>query len=229
MTEHEGPVDSTPWPLDLTSRVVDDAPEGPRIHGYDVRDDLARHFSFAEVVLTTLAGQAPSREVGRAFEIALTFLSPMSIGEAPAHAGSLARLCGARASGVLAVACLALTEQSRALVDAQANLLAWLDKPSGALPSSARAVSDGDRAAVAKLRQAIAPMNAPGLDADPSLDAALLAVLHACGLTTRDGIEAALLVARIGCAAAEGFAVKPASFRDYPMNNPPHRYVGGGA
>src|SRR5205823_9083575 len=143
--------DSATWPLDLTSNVVDDAPLGARIHGYDVEDDLARNFSFAEVVLTTLVGEAPSREVGRAFEIALTFLSPMSIGEAPAHAGSLARLCGARASGVLAVACLGLTEQSRALVDAHAELLSWLAKPSGALPESARAQSDRDRQAASKL------------------------------------------------------------------------------
>ena len=229
-----GPVDDGKWPLELTARVVDetgvdaDGKRGaPRIHGYDVHDDLARHFSFAEVVLTSLTGIAPTKDVGRAFEIALTFLSPASIAHAPAHAASLAQMCGSRPAGVLGVACLGLTEEGRWLLDTHAELLVWLadaHDSKRAPPASACATNDDDRAAVSRLRALVAPLVVPGLDADLALDAALLAVLFACGLRSRESIEPALLIARVACATAEAFAVKPAAFREYPMNNPPFRY-----
>jgi hypothetical protein len=224
MTAPKGPVDDGTWPLDLTARVVDEMNGAPRIHGYDVHDDLARHFSFAEVVLTSLSGVAPTEDAGRAFEAALTFLSPASIAHAPAHAASLAQMCGGRPSGVLGVACLGLAEQGRALVDSHADLLAWLADPKGTPPASAHATSDDDRRAVTKLRALIAPFVVPGIDADLSLAAATLAVLFACGLRVREAIEPAILIARVACATAEAFAVKPAAFREYPMNNPPFRY-----
>src|SRR5258708_5243088 len=84
-----GPIDVGLWPSQLTARVVDGGFR-PRILGYDVQTDLARHYSFAEVVLLCLCGEVPTREVGRAFEIALSFLAPVSAAEAPAHAAGLA-------------------------------------------------------------------------------------------------------------------------------------------
>src|SRR5258706_9883503 len=149
-----GPVEGGPWPLALTGHVVDtdDARGSPRIHGYDVHDDLARSFSFAEVVLTSLTGEAPSREAGRAFEVVMTFLAPMSIASAPPHAAMLAQMCGARPAGVLGVACLALTEQGRAWVGANAALFTWLRGPPGPpYPPDARARGDPERAQAAEL------------------------------------------------------------------------------
>src|SRR5581483_9322042 len=86
-----GPIDVGLWASQLTARVVE-AGGAPRIFGYDVQAGLARHYSFGEVVLLCLSGEVPPREVGRAFEIALSFLAPVSVAEAPVHAAGLAHL-----------------------------------------------------------------------------------------------------------------------------------------
>src|SRR5690606_39981267 len=54
-----------------------------RIHGYDVVEDLSRHYSFAEQTYLALTGALPDAAQVRAFEWALSILSATSIAEAP--------------------------------------------------------------------------------------------------------------------------------------------------
>jgi len=92
-----GPIEDQTWATQLQSHVV--TPEAsPRIHGYDVEGDLAKHYSFADTMMLCVLGEIPSDSKRRAIEIAMQFLAPMSIAHAPTHAGMLTRLCGATTS-----------------------------------------------------------------------------------------------------------------------------------
>ena len=223
-----GPIDDLPWPERLKASVVQPGPH-PRIQGFDVERDLAREYSFAEVVLITLTGDAPDRARGRAFEIAMTFLAPISVAEAPSHAAAVARLCGARTSGFVATGAVALAEQARWIVAAHADLLEWLDRPATAFPSHHRTDRNSDADAVRHLRDALpepAASHAVFLS-QPTLMASLLSVVHFCGLTSPDQLEIVLTTSRFAAMASEGLAAEPGSFRTYPANLPAFRYDGG--
>ena len=221
-------LDSVPWPSRLTAKVVDPGAP-PRLHGYDVEDDLARHYSFGETALAALTGELPSREAGRAFEVALHFLLPVAIHQAPTHAATVARLCGSRPSGVVGTGAVALCEQARWLVEQQAEVLDWLAAGGkGPPPASARSPNDGqDAASVARLVAAVAAtgLTVGALEQGLCRDAALLAVLHAVGLRTGEQIQAAIVLARLPAMAAEAFAAEPGGLRAYPLNLPDFRYV----
>jgi hypothetical protein len=218
-----GPLDAVEWPTKLAARVVAPGPR-PMLHGYDVEDDLARHYSFAETVLLALTGEPPSPERGRAFEVALVFASPITVGEAPANAAVVARACMASVSQTLGVAAVGLSEQTRALVQEHA---AWIEALSEAslaeLPAHLRAATDEERASVERLRRALGgTIDVPALALDPSRRAALLAVLHACGVDTPARIECALVWARLPVAMAEALAATwgPAGAMQYPVPLP---------
>lgn len=221
-----GPIDVELWPSALAARVVEPGP-GPRIHGYGVEDDLARHYSFAEITLTALTGATPEHGRGRAFEIALAFLAPVPVSEAPGHAAGLARLIGADSSGIISGAAMGLAERARYLVSEHAELLAWLDAGTGPVPGSTQSDDPNDDGAVARLRDALAETgeNFAILATRPTLTAALIGVLHGVGLTDPARIEAALAFAALPVTVAEAFAVKPFAFFTYPMDLPAFRYV----
>ena len=207
------PFDSVEWPQKLKARVVTPGAL-PRIHGYDAEGDLALHYRFSDTVLLALTGELPDDRTGRAFEVAMQYLAPTSVAEPPAHCGVLARLCGARTSGVLGATAVAAAEQAQFLVEG------------GEPPANHLAADEADRAAVSRLTAALARtgFSCPALGAELSRDAALLALLHACGLKTAEQKQAAIAIARLPCALAEAFAVSPTAFKEYPMNLPPFEY-----
>ena len=221
-----GPAESNDWPKTLTARVVTPG-DRPRVHGYDIEGDLARHYRFGESVLLALTGEAPDRSTGACFEIALTFLSPLAVTEAPTHAAVLARTCAGSAAAITGTAAVTLAEQARWLLLRYAPLLTWLEADRvGEMPDIARARDDEDRESVKRLREALAESGVERLpEDDVGRDAALLTLLHACGLRTADRIEVALVVARLATCAAEALAVKRGVLRDYPMNLPPFTYA----
>lgn len=231
MSEPRGPIEDRVWPEKIAARVVEPG-ANPRLHGYDVRSDLAHHYGFVDVVLLALTGELdPAR--ARAFEIALTFASPASVREAPGHAAMLARLCGARPAGVVSVAATGLAEQSRSILAEHEVILARLATGSlNGLAERFAARDEGERAAVVDLRAALGPLCAlvPALGYDLRLDTALLAVFVACGLRDPERLELALTFARLPAACAEAFATPVGAFTSYPMNMPPFVYrPAGGA
>jgi len=222
---YRGPIEEHDWPTRLTANVVQPGPR-PRIHGYDVEGDLSRHYSFAEQILLALTGELPDRSSGRAFEVTLAFLSPISVAEAPAHAASLAGLCGASATGTLAVAVLGLAEQGRQWVESHAELLGWLEEPRGEPPRGTTALDGEDREAADRFLTQVrrVGLSLPKHTEQLGREAAIVAVLHALGLTSPRQLVAARTIARLPCAVAEADAVRPAGFDGYPMNLPPFRY-----
>lgn len=109
------PFDQVSWPNTITARVVQPG-EDPRIHGYAVSADLAKHYGFSDVVFLTLTGELPTDEQSAKFARALILLSAISVGEAPSHAASLARVCDGSDSAVIGTAAIALSEQARVAV-----------------------------------------------------------------------------------------------------------------
>ncbi len=219
-----GPMEEVPWPEKLTARVVTPGAR-PRLHGYDVEGDLARHYSFAETVLLAFTGEPPDEARGRAFETALIFLSPISIAEAPTHAAAIARLAGSGASGVLATGAIGLAEQARFIVEDHEELLQVLRDPMRVLPDRYKARSDRDRETIQRLRSALpSSLRVPLLDADPAPMPALLGVLFACGLTRPEWLETAMVIARLAALFSEAFAMKPGRLEEYPMDLPSFRF-----
>lgn len=223
-----GPMEEFPWPEKLTARVVSPGPR-PRIHGYDVEGDLALHYSFAETVLLTLTGEPPDPVRGKAFEIALIFLSPITIAEAPTHAAAIARLAGSRASGVLATGAIGLSEQASFILETHREFLETPDKTALHFPERFRARSDEEREIVKRLKNALpVGFQFPGSEEDPAPIPALLGVIHACGIKKPEEMQVVLVLARLASLFAEASTTRPGRINDYPMNLPSFRYSEGG-
>ncbi|RMH42518.1 MAG: hypothetical protein D6689_07960 [Deltaproteobacteria bacterium] len=220
-----GPLETYPWPERLAARVVAPGP-APRVHGYCVQADLARHYAFGEALYLCITGSLPDARVARAFDVAMWFAGPVAIAHGAVHAAALAHLVDARDSAVAGTAAIALAEATSAELDDLADLLAWLDAPAGPLPACAVATAAGDRDGVARLRRALAPtgVRPAALDRDPSLRAAVVATLHACGVATRAQLHTALTLARLPFCLAEATAGPRRTLRACAMNVPPVRY-----
>jgi hypothetical protein len=207
----------------LAAHVV--TPDGARAFGFDVLGDLARSYSFAELVLLSLTGALPDDDAGATFEAALFALATPTIAEASVHATRLARMTGATTSGLQAVAGVAGPERARDLVARHADLLAWLDAGApGDPPEHARSGAGGARAA----RDLAALLPDPDLAArvaSLTLHAGALTALHAVGLTTPDLLERAVHFAALPLTLAEAAAAPPRRLDDYPLNLPEFRYV----
>ncbi len=223
--ETRGPLDAGQWPTQLVAHVVTTG-DAPRIHGYDVQSDLARHYSASEVVLLTFTGELPTPEALAAFEVATLFAAPMPISYAPTHAASLARTCAGTTSSILGTGTITLAEQARVLLRDHASWIAWIVAPvPGVLPAVVRATAE-DHAAVLRLRAALKAKMAsgvPALEHDITLDAALIATFHAAGLVKPEQIESAFVHARLPAVVAEAFRAS-ANYNDYPLHLPPIHY-----
>lgn len=223
--EFSGPLESGQFPDKLTARVITPGAR-PRVHGYDVETDLARHYGATDLVLLSLTGELPVEPARAAFEVAWLFLAPVSVAHAGPHATVLSRLCGSTASSMLGVAAIGLAEQARALVAEHADLLRWLKSKADALPARYRAQEPEERDAVERLRQALAGTGlvVQALEQTPTRDAALLSVLFACGLRRPEQLQAVIVLARLPSALAEGFAERATNFANYPINLPAFAY-----
>lgn len=223
--ELRGPLESADFPETLTARVVTPG-ASPRLHGFDVETDLARHYDATDLLFLSLTGELPSPEAAAALRVALAFLSPVSVAHASVHAAALARLCGTTSSSTIGVAAIGLAEQARVLLDEHAELLVWLRDRSGQFPTRFQSDDADDRASVERLRTALASTGFIGspLDVRPSRDAALLSVLFMCGLRQREQLEAAIVTSRLPSTIAEALSEKVVDFSHYPINLPQYRY-----
>jgi hypothetical protein len=224
--EDLGPIDSRTWPRELTAHAVTPGAER-RLFGYDVERDLAAFYRFSDLLFLSLVGELPDDARSRAFEIALCFALPVPVADAGVHGPVLARLCGARPSGVLSVAGLVLGEQTTAtLAAASAALEARERGESAGLPAALRATSEPERASVGALASMLTGLvEVPVLADDPSREIALVAVLRACGITSAFQLASLLALVRIPSAVAEASRVKPGDFATYPIDTPHFEYV----
>jgi hypothetical protein len=218
-----GPLDVGEFAEQLQARVITPG-DSPTVHGYDVENDIARHYGYSEYLLLCLTGELPTPARARAFDIAMTFLGPLSVAHAPTHAAVLSRLCGARTSGTIGVASIGLSEQARVLIAEHRELIVWLARPEGELPAEYRA--DADDPSVARLADVLGGVGVaiPALSHRPTRDAALVATLWTIGLKRAAQLEAALVLARLPGTLAEAFAEHATNFAHYPVNLPRFEY-----
>lgn len=223
--ELSGPLEAARFPDQLMARVITPGAE-PRVHGYDVESDLARHYGAADLVLLSLTGELPSAAARAAFEVVWLFLAPVSVAHAGSHATVLARLCGATTSATIGVAAIGLAEQARALLTEHEELLQSLESKAEELPLRYKSEQLEERAAVARLAQALARSGlfVAFLLQSPTREAALLSVLFTCGLRSLEQLQAVVVLARLPSALAEGFAERATNFGGYPINLPEFVY-----
>lgn len=223
-----GPIDSRTWPTQLDGHAV--SPVDRRLFGYDVERDVAAFYRFSDVLFLSLVGELPDDSRSRAFEIALCFAMPVSVAHAAVHAAALARLCGARPSGVLSASGLIFGEEATALVEATNQLLSELESGDAELPPLLRSTSEADRQSVARLASLLeGVLEVPILRSDPGRDVAILAVLRRCGVTSAFALAALVALARLPSALAEAVMVRPGDFPTYPLDTPHFEYVEGPA
>ncbi len=221
-----GPIDSRTWPSQLDAHAL--TARGERLFGFDVEADIAAFYRFSDLLFLSLVGELPDEARSRAFEITLCFLMPLSVAHAAVHAASLARLCGARPSGVLSAASVILGEQASNLVATTNAVVAEFEVngPDG-LPSALRAAHQAERLSVARLAKLVRPvLDVPALHDDMSRDAALIAVFRACGIASAFQLVVLVAFARLPSALAEAARTTPGNFVGYPLDTPHFEYVG---
>lgn len=199
-----GPVEAGNWPSTLAAHAATEAGH-VRVHGYSLLEDLARHYDFAETALILLGAPPPPPELGRAVNLALIVLSATSVQDAPIHAATLSRRCGAAPRAALAVGLLGLTEQASEQLDVKGT------------PSAETNASE---------LWALLPRAVQEALGSPSSDEqqTALAVLRHAGLKSRTQLLAAVCMVRLPIMAAEINAIRPGGLRDYPMQVPDYVY-----
>jgi len=222
-----GALDDTPWPEQLSARVVDAQPHDDRLHGYAMMGDVARHYRFTDSLYLALTGELPDPTQSDLFDLALCAFASPHVGESPLHLAVLVRVSAGPLSSALATGLIAACDQARAIVTRHAAWLTWLDKGSGEVSPEYR--SDPPSPWVAALREALAARGHTDalVRAELTKDAARLALLHASGLRSTDQMEAAIVSARVGAIAAEAMATGPQDLGAYPVKVPPFHYVEG--
>lgn len=194
-------------------------PDGTRAFGYDVMGDLARSYSFAELILLSLTGALPDEGAGATFEAALFALSTPTIAEASVHATRLAQMTGATTSGIQAVAGVGGPERARDLVARHAPLLEWLD---GGAEGAAPAAFLGEACALATL---VPDAALARRISELTLHAGALCALHHVGLTAAGLLERAVHLAALPLTISEATAAPARDLSGYPLNLPEYRYV----
>ncbi|MGH1345485.1 MAG: hypothetical protein ACRBN8_28230 [Nannocystales bacterium] len=199
------PVEATPWPEKLDAHVVSPGPR-PRVHGYALQEDLARHYDFGEFLVTALVGTPPSPSWGRAVNMALIILGGGGVDTAAVHVATLARRCGADERSVLETGMLALLEQ----VSAEAAAPSASSEPTPAALEFHRSLPSEVQDTVG------VPTSTVCCHADR--------VLSAAGLSSPMQRMVARSVARLPTLAAEAMAATRNDVRGYPMQLPNFDY-----
>lgn len=224
--ELRGPIEDLTWARKLPAHVFTDGLR-PRLCGFDLYGDLAQNYRASDLVLTGLRGEPPTEAESELFDAILTFLAPVSVGEAPTHGAVLSRLCGAAAPSVTAVGAAVLAHQAADLLDQHVDLLRWLASQVSPLPTAFRCQSEAERGAVGLLAQRVrrSGVELPILSRDPSLVATLLAACHQCGLTDSGRLQAVIVIAKLPGLLAETLAATSGDRQSYPIDLPAFRYV----
>lgn len=228
---YEGPFDRTPFPAQITARVVSPGNgEDRRIAGYAVAGDLARNHGMVEVAWLAWRGELPSAAEREAFDTALVLLSPVHVGEAPAHAACLARLSGARPAATVAVSAVGAGELSEHEGGELAPWFAWLAHGKGDVPAAAR--HPGADVAWTAMQAGLSArmrgwFGAGGALPDVPLRrvACAYAILFHLGMRPGLVLEAMVAWARLPAVIAEASHVRIGAIRDYPARLPDYQYV----
>jgi hypothetical protein len=231
---YDGILDRVAFPDTLTAHVVEPTAD-PRIHGFAVQADLARHTSFLDVGWLALTGEHPSEAERTAFSTALTLLAPLHVGDGPVHAAVLSRIAGAPDHTVPGVATVALGQLARVELQLLAPLFEWLADPLASQLSTicTDAVELHPTAAQVEAHEALAAASAGWFGAERALPvspvltrvAAAHALLFHLGIRDSLRLHGLSIWARLPVVLAEAACTGFGAFMSYPADLPPYRYV----
>lgn len=234
MKTYDGILDRIAFPDTLTAHVVEPTAD-PRIHGFAVAADLARHKSFLDVGWLALTGELSSEAERTAFSTALTLLAPLHVGDGPVHAAVLSRIAGAPDHAVPGVAAVALGQLARVELQMLASLFGWLADPIASNLSTIciDAVELHPTAAQVEAHEALAAASAGWFGAERALPAspvltrvaAAHALLFHLGIRDSFRLHALMIWARLPVALAEAACVGFGDVKSYPADLPAYRYV----
>lgn len=225
-----GILDRVAFPTQLTAHVVAPTPD-PRVHGYAVQADLGRHADFLDVAWLALTGEVPTAGERAALSLALVWLAPMAVNEAPTHAAVLAKVAGAPEEVVPAIAAVAVGQHTAAELAALAPLFAWLDGGLEAPPAAW--VEPAPTTGQAEAWAALAGQSAHWFGADHALPAGPVlrrvagayALLHRLGVRDTARLQALSLWARLPTILAEAACAASGAVMTYPAHLPAYQYV----
>jgi hypothetical protein len=217
-TPEDGPAQVFATPATLVGHVVDWR-DGGAIQGIAV-DDLSRHYAPHEVLLLGLTGEEISVTEGRAFAVAMTWISAAGVGTGPTHAAVLARVSGAPTSGLVGTAALVAAREAGHELEVHAGLLAWLN---GARREPFAGWHTRDRHWRQRLAHAC-EVDLPDLELARDLGSAALIVFHHVGLRQPAQLIAAWAWARMIGSLSEGLAESGLDIHTYPLRLPHFDY-----
>jgi hypothetical protein len=218
-----GALDDTAWPERLVAKAVSRGLTDDRLHGYAILGDLARHYSFSDVLFSGLTGELPDRASSQRFALALLASAATSVAEAPTHVALLGRIAGGAFSAALGAGLLALADQARSKTEDHAALIAWFENPLE-LPPSARDFAGTDREWIASLLSTLGDATT-FVRVGMTRDAARLALFADAGIREPERVQAALTVAGSLGVIAEALLAGPADLGSYPVALPPFHYI----
>ncbi len=209
----------------LEARVVDDSGSEPRIHGFGVRSDLAKHFAVADVMFLALTGEEPLPRQSESLRRALVLLAPIGAGSAPSHLGILAHMVARDYAASLASSAAALAERAATVVADRTLLLAALREDR--LPRELPLAPEEEEAAleIATLFADCSEVAKRPWFVRLDATSAAIAVLFECGLTDNWQLESMLFWAWAPCVMAEMGTRARDPMDAYPINLPRFRYV----
>jgi hypothetical protein len=218
----DGPAQLFPAPDTLAAHVVDWR-DGGAIHGFGIVDDLAPNFAPHEVFLLGLLGDEVSTAHGRAFGLALTWISACHVGHAPTHAAVLSRVSGAPTSAIIGTSAMVAAREAEYQLGQHRALLEWLDSsPRGEFTGWPQRDDTWRRRIVDACGLELAQLDV----ARDAISAALI-VFHAVGLRQPKHMLAAWAWARMIGALAESLADVGLDIHSYPLRLPPFDYEEG--
>ncbi|MBV1857493.1 MAG: hypothetical protein KUG77_03710 [Nannocystaceae bacterium] len=200
------PVEANSWPDKLDANVVSPGPR-PRVHGYALCEDLARHYDFGEFLVTALVGAPPTPCWGRAVNMALIALGGVGVEHASVHVATLARRCGADDRSTLQAGLLSLVEEVTAEVTGP---------PTTQIPPTAP-VLEFHRSLPDEVQVIVGVPTS-------TLRQHALRVLDEAGISSPMQQMVALSLAQLPTLAAEAMAVSRGDVRGYPMQLPKFDY-----
>lgn len=214
------PIDDVAWPERLVARAIDASGPDPRLHGYAILGDLARHHALSDTTFLALTGELPDVEASRKFAVAMHAWAAVSVAEAAGHVAVLSRMCGGTATAATTAGILALGERARTVVSANAWLFEHLSKnPPVPQASSAPARDEAYARALAEVS------GSTRIEPWMSRDEARLTLLVEAGIREPDALAAAIVIAGTNGIVAETLRATPADLAEYPITLPPFHYT----
>lgn len=206
--------------IEMSLASVDAANGDVRVAGYSLVDDLAQHYSYADVLFLTLVGELPSARQRDTFDACLVAACALPVSTLAMHAAWLGRISAARGGALAGLTAVALAEEARTCAHKFELLFRWLTTPDGEFPEICLEGSAESPAALRLLER----LNPDVVRTIPvrlrkriGLSIAIAICLHSVGISDPERWQLLLGHAPLPLLWTEASTLRPAGLRSYPL------------